>query len=83
MPRCASECSIALPHLARARLDQLGRHSHLGGGDGRVERGLAELGLDARLVVLEQARADVLAQLVEVVEAGVDREIVVDAAAAP
>ena len=45
---------------------------------GRVERGLAELGLDALLVGLEQARADVLAQLLHVVEAGVDREVVVD-----
>ena len=33
----------------------------------------------ARLVGLEQPRADVLAQLVEAVEAGVDREILVDA----
>ena len=69
----------ALPHLlARARSTSSGVTATLRGGDGRVERGLAELGLDARLVGLEQPRADVLAQLVEVVEAGVDREVVVE-----
>ena len=71
-----------VPHFARARLDQLVGDGHFRCGDGGVERGLAELGLGARLVVLEQARADVLAQLGKIVEAGVDREVVVDGRAA-
>ncbi len=67
-----------LPHLLRPRLDELGRDRDARLGHRRVERGLAELGLDACLLELEQAPADVLAQLVQVVEAGVDREVVVD-----
>ncbi len=68
----------ALPHLPRARLDQRGGDLHLGVLHGRVERGLAEVGLDAALLGLAQAPADVLAQLLQRVEAGVDREVVVD-----
>jgi len=37
----------ALPHLACARLDQLGRHGDGRLRDGGVERRLAELGVDA------------------------------------
>ena len=67
-----------LPHLLRPRLDQLGRQVDARGGHGGVERGLAELGLDPFLVGLDQTAADVLAQLLHAVEAGVDREVVVD-----
>ncbi len=43
----------------------------------RVERGLTELGLDPPLLDLDQPPADVLAQLLHAVEAGVDREVLV------
>src|SRR5438876_3982718 len=68
----------SLPHLARPGLDQLGRHADPGPGHHRIERGLAELALDARPLELQQARADLLAQLLHAVEAGVDREVLVD-----
>ena len=61
-------------HISRARAStSASGTSTVAPRDGGVERGLAELGLDALLVGLAQPRADVLAQLVERVEAGVDR----------
>ena len=69
----------ALPHLARARLDQRSGHLHL--APERPPRRARPRGTPARpwpLLGLEQAPADVLAQLVDRVEAGVDREVVVD-----
>src|SRR6266566_2751535 len=66
-----------LPHLARPGLDQLWRDSHPRPGHDRVERGLAELALDACLLELDQPRADVLAQHRHAVEAVVDREVLI------
>src|SRR5215218_5740759 len=67
-----------LPQLARARLDQRLGDVDLRVRDGGVEHGLAELRVDAALLGLGQPLADVLAQLVERVEAGLGRELVVD-----
>ena len=48
-------------------------------GDGGVDRGLAELGLDVARLRLGEALADVVAQLVERVEARLGGELVVEA----
>src|SRR5207248_5493893 len=65
----------ALPHLSRARTDELRRELQLRLRRQRIQRGSAELGLDLDLLLLEQAAAHILAQLREAVEAGVDREV--------
>ena len=60
------------------RVNQLVRHLDLGAGGDRVEHVALELMLDRVLLVLRQARGDVLAQLGERVEAGrVGGEVVV------
>ena len=70
MPWCDERVQHPVPQLARARVDE--RVGHVDGrlGDGGVEHRLAELGLDRALLGLAQLVADVLAQLVERVEAG-------------
>ena len=78
MPRWESVCRMR-SHISRARAStSAGGHLHRRLRHRRVERRLAELALDAPLLDLEQAPADVLAQLRDGVEAGVDREVVVD-----
>src|SRR3954468_23910023 len=67
-----------LPQLARARLEQRVGDLDGGVGDRGIQRRLTELGLDALLVGLAQARADVLAELVERVEARLGGEVVVE-----
>ena len=66
-----------LPHLLRARLGQRRGDRHRRLRHRGVERGLAELVLDLLLLGLEQPAFDVRAQLRDVVEAGVDREVLV------
>ena len=68
----------ALPHLPGTGLDQRSGHLHLRVLDRGVERGGAELLLDPPLLGLQQAAADVRAQILERVEATVDRQVVVD-----
>ena len=78
MPWCASECSI-WSHSSRARASTSASGiSTFASLHGRVERRLAELGLDLRGLGLGEPLADVLAQLVERVEAGLGGEVVVE-----
>src|SRR3954454_7920569 len=67
-----------LPPLARARFDERVGDVDRGGGNGGVDRGLAELGVDLGGLRLRQALANVRAQLVERVEAGLGGEVVVE-----
>src|SRR4051794_295468 len=67
-----------VPQLLRARFHQLLRNVHGGAGHRRVERRLTELGLDLLLLALGQALPYVGAQLLERVEAGLDRQVVVE-----
>src|SRR3954470_21832309 len=67
-----------LPQLARAGVDERVRDVDRGGGDGGVDRGLPELGVNLRALRLGEALADVRAQLVERVEAGLGGEVVVE-----
>ncbi len=62
----------------REPLTSAGRDGDAGAGDGGVERGLPELRVDPLFVELDQAFADVLAQLLQVVEAGVHGKVVVE-----
>ena len=79
MPWCDSVVRQPLPQLAGAGLDQSLGDLDRRVGHGGIERGLAELGLELAFVGLAQALADVLAQLVERVEAGgVRGEVVVE-----
>ncbi len=77
-PCCWKRRGGHVPHLVRLGVHQLVRHVDLGRGGHGVDGGLAELALDRVLLRLAQARADVLRQLVEGVEAaGLDRQVVV------
>ena len=67
-----------VPQLARARLDQRVGDVDRRAGHGGVEHRLAELGLDTALLALGEPLADVVAQLVERVEAGLGGEVVVE-----
>src|SRR5271165_858577 len=66
-----------LPHLARTRLDQLGGDRNARPRHRGVERSLAEVGLDPFLFDLDEAPRDVLAQLLQAVETGVYREVLI------
>ncbi len=68
----------AIPHLASLCLNERLGRLDVGFGRGRVERGLAELGVDALGVGLAEARADVLGELRNRVEAHVHGEVLVD-----
>ena len=78
MPWCESVWAIWSHISVRAGLDQRLGHLDGRGADGGVDRGLAELGLDLALLRLGEALADVLAQLVERVEAGLGGEVLVE-----
>ena len=78
MPLCAERVQHPLPHLLRPRRHELRRHRDLCLGDSSIEGGLAELLLDPLLVRLDELAAQVPAQLLEVVEARVDREVLVE-----
>src|SRR5215213_395026 len=68
-----------VPQLDGARLNERVGHGDRRVVDGRVEHRLAELGLDRSLLLLGEVSADVLAQLVERVEAGgVGSQLVVE-----
>src|SRR3954454_23329908 len=78
-PLVAERVHHAVPQLAGARLDERVGHLDRRVVDDGVEHGFAELRLDALLVGLAQLAGDVLAQLVERVEAGgVGGEVVVE-----
>ena len=78
IPWWESECSI-WSHSSRARAStSASGTSIVAPRHGGVEHGLAELGLDALLLALGEPLADVVAQLVERVEAGLGGELVVE-----
>ena len=68
----------ALPHLRARALTSSGVSATCACATAASSGGLAKLRLDPLLVGLDQACADVLAQLLHAVEAGVDREVLVD-----
>src|SRR6266576_2397082 len=68
----------ALPHFLRARAGQLRGDRDARLLDDRVQGRLAELALDALLVDLEQPPAEIPAQLLDAVVAGIDGEVLVD-----
>src|SRR5947207_393915 len=67
----------ALPHFLRARAGQLRGDRDARLLDDRVQGRLAELALDALLVDLEQPPAEIPAQLLDAVVAGIDGEVLV------